>query len=92
MSNSKLTKSFNFTLGCIVPFSGVTPTEKKEKASEKIKTSEKHTNGRWRRGMEIEKERVGGGEGETNNNNNHGSPWNNADLSLTVTSPLKGAN
>lgn len=67
MSNSKLTKSFNFTLGCIVPFSGVTPTKK---APEKIKKNEKHTKGRRRRGMEIDGERESESEGETNNNNN----------------------
>lgn len=42
------TKGFNFTLGCIVPFSGVTPTKK---ASEKIKKNREE-----RRGIEKYRE------------------------------------
>lgn len=63
MSNSKLTKSFNFTLGCIVLFSRVTPTKK---ASEKIKKKRatEEGDGERQRGRE-------GREGETNNNNNN---------------------
>lgn len=43
------TKGFNFTLGCIVPFSGVTPTKK---VSEKIKKNREE-----RRGMEKYREK-----------------------------------
>lgn len=54
MSNSKLTKSFNFTLGCIVPFSGVTPTKKPLRKSKRMKNTPTGDEGG---GMEKDRER-----------------------------------